>query len=81
MCEKQAEQNVSKLIQTINSNYPCRPAKTEFILMYLISFKIWKLIIPRYYKIKKCNKPSSVWGNGLVEGKTVRNDSKRAGRS
>ena len=31
--------------------------------------------------MKKCNKPSSVWSNGLVEGKTVRNVSKRAGRS
>lgn len=31
--------------------------------------------------MKKCNKLSSVWGNKLVEGKTVRNDSERTGRS
>lgn len=31
--------------------------------------------------MKKCNKLSSVWGNKLVEVKTVRNDSERTGRS
>ena len=56
-------------------------SKNRIYFNVLNKLKIWKLIIPRHYKMKKCNKLSSVWGNKLVEGKTVRNDSERTGRS